>query len=216
MISGRLEKLFSGGYVEGWAFDSQAPERPLVIDVRTGAGGVIAQGLANLFRDDLADRGEGLGWCAFRLRLAKPAAEFMRHPLALHDKDSGFRIDFAAEIPFIDGDVLTGNLGWNVAGSDPFVIGSISQLRACEDQFARFVRTKGVNAFVRAAYIYALGRLADPESLAIHGDMMRNGRLAPFRLLKMIADTKEFRSRPRELAAPNAPGFPFIEAAHAR
>jgi len=215
MISGRLERLYSEGYFEGWAFDQEAPERPLRIEIRAADGRVVAEGLANLYRDDLANARQGLGWCAFRLRFAEPARELRRSVLALHDGASGFRIHFALQVPFIAGDGPTWSPGEDAAGFDPFVIERPSQLRACQGLFARFVRARGANAFVRAAYIYMLGRRADPETLAIHSEMLRKGSLTPFRLLEMIAETAEFRARPRALAAPNAPGFPFVEAANA-
>jgi hypothetical protein len=78
------------------------------------------------------------------------------------------------------------------------------------------LRARGAAGFVRTAYIYLLGRSADPESLALHSGMLDEGRLAPLQLMEMIAETKEYRARPRELAAPNAPGFPFVEATNAR
>lgn len=216
MIIGRLERLFSGTYVEGWASETEAPGRALAIEIRTDDGSVVAEGLANLYREDLANAPEGLGWCAFRLRLARPAAEFRRSPLALHEKGSGYRVDVVVGLPLIAGNVQDAGLGADIAGFDPFVIAQISQLRACEDLFARFVRSKSASAFVRMAYIYMLGRPADPETLALHAEMLAKGQLAPLRLLRMIAETREFRARPRELAAPNAPGFPFVEAMHAR
>jgi len=216
MITGRLERLFAGGYVEGWANESRAPERPLAVEIRAGDGTVVAEGLANLYREDLANAREGLGWCAFRLRLARSAAEFRRGLLALHEKASGFRIDFAVGIPFVAGNVHDESRDGDIAGFDPFVISQLSQLRACEELFARFVRAKSASDFVRVAYMYMLGRAADPETLALHAEMLAKGKLAPLRLLQMISETTEFRARPRELAAPNAPGFPFVEATHAR
>ena len=210
MISGRLERLYAGGYVEGWAFESLAPERALVVDIRVAGVQVVAEGLAHLYREDLAKARQGLGWCAFRLRLARPAVELRRGLIALHEKLSGVRVDFAVEIPFVSGDV-GGDLGKDVGGFDPFVIQEISQLRACDDLVARYVRSKGASGFVRTAYVYLLGRHADPESLALHAEMLRKGKLAPLQLLEMITETAEFRGRPRELAAPNAPGFPFVE-----
>ena len=212
MISGRLERLFSGEYIEGWAVDSLAPERPLAIHVRARDGKIVAEGLANLYREDLAKAACGLGWCGFRLLVAPPTGDLMRGLLTLHDKTSGIRIDFAVELPFVADNGLANKNSQNGADFDPFVILRISQLRACDDLFARFVRSRGAAAFVRTAYVYMLGRQADPEALALHAEMLSTGMLAPFRLLEMIADSKEFSARPRTLAAPNAPGFPFVEA----
>jgi hypothetical protein len=212
MISGRLEKLFSEGYAEGWAFNSQSPHRPLSVEIRVSDGTVVAQGLANIYREDLASARLGLGWCAFRLRLAQPASELSLGALALHDKVSGLRIDFAAQMPCFPGNPHAGSRAEQVASFDPFVLSRISQLHACEDLFQQCLRARGPAAFVRTTYMYLLGRSADPESLELDAGLLEQGRLAPLQLMELIADTKEYRARPRELAAPNAPGFPFVEA----
>jgi len=215
MITGRLERLTAGGYAEGWAFESLSPERPLTVDIRVGAGDIVAEGLANLYRDDLANARLGLGWCAFRLRLAPPSPDHRDdQPLALHDKGSGRRIDFALDIPVVSGDGFE-DLGQDVVGFNPFVIEDISQLRACEELFARFIRTKGASGFVRAASMYVLGRHAGRESLALDAEMLRKGKVTAIQLLEMLTETAEYRVRPTKLAAPNAPGFPFVEPAYA-
>jgi hypothetical protein len=215
MKSGRLERLFSEGYVEGWAFDQQSPHRPLVVDIRAGEKTVVAQGLANIYREDLENERLGLGWCAFRLRLTEPATELIRDQLTLYDNVSGLRMNVSTTMLYVLGNPYVGSHPENVATFDPFVTARISQLRACEDLFAHCLRSRGAAVFVRTAYIYMLGRSADLESLAIHTEMVAKGSLTPLRLLEVIAETTEYRAGLRELAAPNAPGFPFVEATNA-
>jgi hypothetical protein len=97
----------------------------------------------------------------------------------------------------------------DVVAADPTVLASISQLGGCEEVFARYLATHGVDAFVRAAYLYVLGRTADASSLETYGSMIRKSSLSALRLLEILSDNDEFRSRTRLLAAPNTSGFPF-------
>jgi hypothetical protein len=68
---------------------------------------------------------------------------------------------------------------------------------------------RGVEAFVRAAYAYVLGRPADASGLASYGELLRKSTLTPLQLLTTLTDCDEFRSRPRLLAAPITTAFPF-------
>jgi hypothetical protein len=93
--------------------------------------------------------------------------------------------------------------------SDPTVLTSLNQLRGCQTLMGQFVTRRGVGEFVRAAYVYVLGRPVDAPALASYGRMLRTGAITPFGLLTVLADSDEFRSRPRLMASPNSPGFVF-------
>jgi hypothetical protein len=213
MIQGRLERLFSDGFVEGFAWDIAAPERTLKVEVRAEDGEAVGAGLAHLYRDDLAEARVGLGWCGFRLRLSRPVASFQRSGLSLYECSRGERIDEAAPLSLAAGGSPTPSASV-IGGFDPFSCESISTLRACDGLFDRYVRTNGLSAFVRGAYLYVLDRRADPETLALNLALLVRGALTPLGLLQMLADGPEFRSEPRRLTGPKAPEFPFSEPAH--
>jgi hypothetical protein len=212
MIQGRLEKLFAEGALTGWAWDAEAPAQPVAIRARLPHGKVIGEGLANLYRDELAEARIGLGWCGFRLRLASPA---LLGPIELIASTTGVLLD-AREPAFVPTSSSAIGEGAEKALFDPFTVKTISQLRACEPLFQGYVRARGVDAFVRAAYVYLLGRAVDPENRTLHTAMLRNGAMSPRQLIEWLADTEEFAATAKTLAAPNTPGFPFVEATHAR
>jgi hypothetical protein len=93
--------------------------------------------------------------------------------------------------------------------NDPTVINSLDQIETFEDIFNNFIRSKGVDAFVRAAYVYVLGRSIDDEGIVLYSRLIRQTRLSPYAMLRTLADSAEFRERPRSLVAPTQPGFPF-------
>ncbi|OGA74840.1 MAG: hypothetical protein A3G81_16860 [Betaproteobacteria bacterium RIFCSPLOWO2_12_FULL_65_14] len=57
-----------GIFVEGWAYDPEAPETPVAVELLCDDK-VIAEGVASAFRRDLAEAGKGKGRCAFSLRI---------------------------------------------------------------------------------------------------------------------------------------------------
>jgi hypothetical protein len=89
------------------------------------------------------------------------------------------------------------------------VVRSIEQLRGCGQAFANFIATEGVAEFVRAAYVYILGRRADETGMALYTGLLQDGSLQPYELLRALHDSEEFRSAPRLLIAPPEPGFVF-------
>jgi uncharacterized protein YceK len=99
-----------------------------------------------------------------------------------------------------------------VIASDPTLVRSIAQLSGCNTVFADFVAAQGVQAFVRAAYVYILGRPADASGLATYSALLQDGLLPPYELLKALHESEEFRSMPRLLIAPSEPGFVFQRA----
>lgn len=214
MIKGRIERLNSDGFVEGFAWDTSAPERMLHVHARATDGETVAEGLAHLYRDDLAEVRVGLGWCGFRLRLRRPATDFQRSGLALYESSSGARLDLADQIPIADGEAPAPSLSV-IGGYDPFSCDAVSALRACDGLFDRHIQANGARAFVRAAYLYLLDRRADPETLALNLALLERGALTPFGLIELLADSAEFRSEPRRMAGPKAPEFPFTGPSHA-
>jgi hypothetical protein len=81
-------------------------------------------------------------------------------------------------------------------------------IEACEDDLKAFAASHGVEAFVRTAHIYVWGRV-DHNALALHKQFLTEGRLSPATLIRLLADSAEFRTSGRRLAAPNSPDFPF-------
>src|SRR5262249_17647344 len=66
-LSGKVEHIDST-VVRGWALNVTRANGPLCLDVLVG-GVVVAQGLANQYRDDLAKAGIGSGYHGFAVEL---------------------------------------------------------------------------------------------------------------------------------------------------
>jgi hypothetical protein len=73
MIRGHLDAVTSGGFAEGWAFDSDSPQVVVTVALRAADGTELGRGLANLHRADMADLGFRFGWCAFGCGCRRPA-----------------------------------------------------------------------------------------------------------------------------------------------
>lgn len=209
MIQGRLERLLSHGFLEGWACDGLEPHRPVTVEARAEDGEIVAAGLANLFSDDLASDDIGLGWCAFSLKLSQPVETFRHGGLSLIAGPGRQQLDFADGLPLVHSQSEASSM-------DPFSLTDIRQLRACGALFDSFLRIAGPRVFARTAYIYVFDRPADPESLALHSALIEKGALTPYRLLTLLVDSAEYRREPRRLAAPTTPEFPFAEPIHVR
>lgn len=208
MIRGHLDAITRNGFAEGWAYDDAAPHRSLGVRLLAPDGALLGEGLAHLHRGDLAEVGFRWGWCAFRLRLARPAAELAGLRLTLRAEDGTEIITTDTwrlrEAP--DGPI--GSVEAAVA-ADPTMLRSIHQLSGCAPLFEAFIKRHDLDGFVRAAYGYVLGRPADPAGLASYERLLRNGAITPFGLLVLLADSDEFKREPRLLAAPPEPGFVF-------
>jgi hypothetical protein len=209
MPRGWLDELTSAGQVVGWAVDIAAMDQPLEVSILDADGQEIGWGLAHGYREDLAEAGIGTGWCAFRIRVSAPASDLRGRRLTLAARQSGDTLHVADPPTYVEDDD-TGILAVDaLVGTDPTIIRDIAQLRGCEPLFSAFVKARGVNAFVRATYVYVLGRPVDESGLALYGGLIRKASLSTFELLRILADSEEFRARPRTLAAPNTPAFPF-------
>ena len=209
MLRGYIDGIASSGYIDGWAFDSDRPLDPLVIGILDEHEQEVAWGLAHLYREDLSAAGCAAGWCAFRVRTGASVSRLRRQALTLVDRVAKGAIVRRFPVPYAEDWDGTLTTIAEVVASDPTTITSIVQLRGCEEIFVRFMYTHGVDAFIRAAYVYALGRPADASGLGSYGQKIRKNLLTPFQLLENMTASDEFRSRPRLLAAPNTSGFPF-------
>ena len=210
MIRGYIDALTSAGFVEGWAYDTEAPARALAVSVRRDAE-EIAWGLAHRFRPDLLDASYGLGWCAFKLRLAAPVADVVGTGLRLVERASGEEICAVSNLAIIE-DPEAGAAAspdWT-AIADPTVLDGVWQLKKCEFLLADFIARQGLESFLSVAYGYMLGRPVDEPGLALHTRCLRQATLSPLDILKELEKSAEFRDKPRALAAPNSHCFPFI------
>jgi hypothetical protein len=209
MLAGHIDSLTSTGFVEGWAFDSDAPAQPLMVAVLDRDGEEVAWGLAHRYREDLMAAHCGIGWCAFQLRVAVSVSRLRKSAIVLLEHGTRAEIHRVDPATYLEtGEPLLNAIA-ELTRADPTVISSIDQLRGCETLFARFVRQRGVEAFVRTAYVYVLGRPADAAGRTQYGRLLRGGGLSPYNLLRTLYDSDEFRSRPRLLSAPNVAAFPF-------
>ena len=209
MLKGYLDSYTTAGYFEGWAIDTDRPTDVIAVSV-VHEGQELAWGLAHRFRRDLMEAQCGTGWCAFRAR-AEPPLEtlpegffrlFARHDRSLLHTAESLRVMPDTEEPIDTVDA--------VSAVDPTILGGVWQLRGCEHVMAAFIRKHGVDAYVRAAYVYVLGRPADEGGRARYARCIRQATLTPVGVLEVLADSDEFRGRTRQLIAPNCPGFPFL------
>jgi hypothetical protein len=210
MIRGYIDALTSLGFVEGWAYDTDAPATPLAVSVRLGEE-EIAWGLAHRFRPDLLDASYGLGWCAFRLRLAVPVEEVAQGPVRLLERISGTEICALPTLAIIQDPASAATASQDLlAIADPTVLEGVWQLKKCEFLFAEFIARRGIESFLSVTYAYVLGRPVDEAGLTLYTKCLRQATLSPLDILKELEKSAEFRDAPRPLAAPNSYCFPFI------
>ncbi len=187
MFHGRIDAITSSGYVEGWAFNSVAPLRPLNVAVLAGEK-EVAQGIANRYRWDLADAGCGNGWCAFRLKLSNSVTRSRRQSLSLWDLARQTEIQSAeTKVPMADDNEPGLSALDDIIFADPTVVHAIEHLRGCAPAFTDFISTEGVDEFIRAVYVYILGRRADATEIALYVPKLQDGSLAPYRPAKVLA-----------------------------
>lgn len=211
MLRGHLDAITSSGFVEGWAYNQAAPLDPVAVSV-IHDGTEIARATARQYREDLAESGCGTGWCAFRARVSAPAEQARRMALALTDAASGAVIQNPRILHYYKESEPEITSIEDVIRHDPTLLGPIDRLKACGEIFQAYINLHGVPAFVRTAYIFVLSRPADSDGLNVYTGLMRQGLLHPFNLLRELADSQEFRSKPRMLSAPGSPSFPFQSA----
>lgn len=209
MLQGHLDALSSTGFLEGWACDTDFPTRPLHVAILGATGQPSAQGLAHLYREDLARTRCGLGWCAFRLRAQVSPSRLRNAALFLIEPRSGQLIHQAQRIDYLEAGAETES-GEDFTRVDPYVLASVEQLSACDLVLEDFIRAEGIEAFIRTAYLYVLGRRVDEAGKIDYGRRLRLGSITPFAMLVALSESDEFRSRPRRLAAPHSTAFPFV------
>lgn len=208
MLRGNLDAVTSSDHVLGWAYDTDEPLQPLHVCIVTDEGMEVAHGLAHEFREDLARAGCAGGWCSFRLR-SIVSGSLPWQDLSVIDARSRNRITRRSRLPYVTSEETHHQSIDELLACDPTVIRSLDQLGGLNEVFVSFCDKFGVEAYVRAAYIYLLGRPADAAGLKGYRRHLQAGNGTPYELLRAIADSAEYRSRPRRLCAPTAAGFPF-------
>ena len=203
-----VDALTSTGYLEGWAHDAARPGYALEVAALV-QGREVGRGLANRFRWDLADAGCGIGWCAFRLRVDGAVSALRRGPLILMDVVRNSELCRTNSIQVIEDSEAYPSEITDVTGTDPTIIHSIHQLRGCGPLFDQYLTYHGPEAFVRAAYVYILGRPADVSGLETYAALLKGGELHAHGVLSALHDSDEYRAAPRLLGAPTEPGFVF-------
>jgi hypothetical protein len=208
MLDGNIDAVSSCGFIAGWALDSRAVLKPLEIAILED-GAEIARGYANIYRSDLVAASRGTGWHGYRLRCAASPMALSRTTLVLAEAASGNPICQRSHVAYAEeSDAAISSLQ-ELLAADPMLLASIDQLDGCKRIFEAFIHTRGVEAFVKAAYLYVLDRPCDPAGLGHYSRLIRNEWLGPEGLVRALYNCEEFRSRPRTILAPNTPGFPF-------
>lgn len=208
-MRGYLDNLTSSHYLEGWAVDDAQPVKALTVSVLC-QGQEIAWGLAHRFRKDLMDSGVGTGWCAFRLKVEGSIDALPRSELKLMVRGTDTVLHVNPSISCIE-DRDSGPISVEaLILEDPTVVHEIWQLRGCEYVARNYIKRRGVEEFVRTAYLYVLGRPADVTGMDAYVKSIREGTLSAVQVIEGLADSDEFRRASRGLTAPCDRGFPFI------
>lgn len=205
---GHLDAITAAGYVEGWAFNEADVLAPLLVAVRF-RDQEVARGLACRFRADLAAAGYGAGWCAFRLKLSVAPAIIQSAPLILADAASNQVLHANAVLRRIDDAEPSLTSIAAIIDHDPTRLGSFDRLKGCGELLRQFIKRRGVEEFVLAAYVYVLGRPGDAGGIESYCRQLKQNLLDPLDLLRILADCEEFRRQTRSLSAPCSPSFPF-------
>jgi hypothetical protein len=208
VLKGYLDVVTSSGHIEGWAYDSEDALSAVKVRIVADDGRELGVGTAHGYREDLAAAGHAAGWCAFRIRLTESTG-VRTFGLVVADREGHEVILHRQAVPYaVREETPLRSLPELLAG-DPTLIDSLDQLRGCNPLFEQFIKTRGPTAFVGAVYVYLLGRPADGSGLNAYQTHLRSKRVSPYELLMTIADSNEYRSRPRYHWAPTAPAFPF-------
>lgn len=206
---GKIDCVTSLGYIEGWAYDTERLTVALPVSVKVDEV-EVAYGSAHLYRADLSFANCGSGWCAFRVKSTADLAQLLGKKLRLYSLDSKRALFETTLHTQIEDPESSGQTSFSaITNEDPTIIKSLDQLVGCQSIFLRYLRNHGVEAFVRAAYVYVLGRPADLSGLTHYSRCLRFSTLTPYAILIALTDSDEFRSRTRQLGAPNTNSFPF-------
>jgi hypothetical protein len=209
MLRGHLDAIVSTGFLRGWAFDTAAPCAPLTVSILADEAREIAWGIAHGYREDLVRAGCATGWCAFELRLDEWPVRRPWSALSLIRRSDRSVITQTRALRLVEtADKHVDTLEELIA-EDPTHIKSLAQLRGCKKLFDDFIASRGTEAFVRAAYVYLLARPADASGLKSYATHLKAKKVTPYELLLTIADSEEYRARPRRHSAPSVAAFPF-------
>jgi hypothetical protein len=207
-LHGHFDSVTSSGFALGWALDADLPLRPLAISILSD-GDEVAAALANCYREDLAEAGHGAGWCAFRARLALPPNEAQQRTLVLVESVSRTVIHIPTPLKYEEDSAPAITSLSDLLASDPTLLGPLDRLQGCRPVFETYIDRRGIESFVRAAYVYMLGRPADTEGIVTYARLLRQAMLEPVDVLLALSESNEFRGRAHMLSAPNTPAFPF-------
>lgn len=208
MLKGYLDVITSSGHIEGWAYNSEDALGALGVRIIADDHRELGAGSAHGYRADLAAAGHAAGWCAFRIRLVESTGI---HTFGLAARDAQGRevVLHRGAVPYSVHEETPIRSVAELIKGDPTLIASLEQLSGCNPLFEQFIKARGQAAFVKAIYVYLLGRPADTPGLDVYQAHLRSRRVTPFELLMTIADSDEYRSRPRHHWAPTAAAFPF-------
>jgi len=209
LLRGAIDAITTGGRVRGWVSTPADPTRRITVALARGASDVVGLGFADQYRDDLAEAGIGLGWCAFDVRTELSPAELRKTELALIEVEQRAVVCVASDVEIIPDPTPTIRDLSEISACDPNYFTDLNRLRACDGLMRRFLMARGIEAFLSAAYIYVLGRAADRSGLETYGRLLRGGRLTPIEALFLLSDSDEFRGRVRTFVSPKSPSFPF-------
>lgn len=211
MLRGQIDSVAPSGLVSGWACDLNRPCAGRLISITNRKGEELGVGLSNRFRQDLVEAKIGTGWHGFVIRVP-PVRKSAQTSLRLIDKTTGVELHTNQGLPVNEEQEQSLDSIQEMIAEDPTIIRSIGELAGCERIFDKVIRCQGVGSFVKLAYVYVLGRAADPVGLALYSKKIRRGEISPFALVNALASSDEFQSRPRQLSSPSTPGFPFAWA----
>ncbi|WP_093565602.1 DUF4214 domain-containing protein [Methylobacterium sp. 174MFSha1.1] len=208
MLCGKLTVVHGGVRLLGWACDTNKPSHPLTIAV-TSEGKMVARAVANQHSNEILQFGAPHAWCSFNALLAIEIKEGFEPYLTLRDYQTSRVLDGMK--PILKADLPPSEIANidDLVHSDPTTLRDIAELSTCGAIFEEFVRSEGEESFVAAAYVYILGRPADAGGLKSYSSRLREKKVTSYDLLRALANSNEFKSKPRLLSSPASSGFPF-------
>lgn len=208
MLRGHVDAITDAGFIEGWALDDERPLDPLLLIVAV-ADRTVAHGIANRYRWDLAEAELGTGWCAFRLALSVDSDQFDGKAISLREAGTGTVIWSGNAVSRVHDEEANPVNAEQLTRQDPTVIENIQQLKACRLVFSAFIAALGIDAFIRTACLYALGRAPTPDELTRYRPLLEAGPATPFDVMTALHDGRAEHDHPGVLLAPTEPGFAF-------
>lgn len=202
---GGIDGISPDGHIMGWAWQPGSAERSHIKIIMGDE--ILAEALADWFREDLLRAGMGLGHCAFfarphvRLEPGEYLLELVDARLDVVIGPPGGRLVI---VPDEDADEATLDFSPRVAWNDDEVLEALEHF-----DLTRQWETLGTARFVDAVFRFVLGRWADDDGMQGYVRALETGELAPEEFFRIILSSDERQAMRTPLPSPFDYRFPF-------